>query len=197
MSPALDGQPADRAIALGPSRRQEESNAIVRQLGVSVSKFTRIAPLLVVAITAVAAPVAAAQPGAACAGPNGASALNQYCENVPTAAGGKVPGVGSASIASTLPPAITARIKALPAGDPRRRLLSLPTAAQTTAAPGRDRAAASGTPPGAPGTRTVISSEIRTGPSSIAWPLVLVIALATVALLGVALVRRHRRRPQD
>ena len=89
-----------------------------------------------------AAPVAAAsgRPGGLCSGPP-VSAQSQYCENIPSASGGRGPQIGSpgggpGSVESTLPPGALRAIAGSDQLSPRRRLLALPPRiSASTAAP--------------------------------------------------------------
>jgi hypothetical protein len=133
----------------------------------------------VASILIVGVPVAgAAQPGASCA--NGSSAVDQYCENVPSANGHGTPPPGTPNTAprlgTTLPQSSIRTIDRLPAKARKRarKLLSL-------TAPVPVRASITGSKGG--------------------WslPLGVIIALIAVAAAGVtaALVRRRRGRPGD
>jgi hypothetical protein len=55
------------------------------------------------------------------------SALNQYCETIPSATGGQTPSVGAPAVASTLTPKLVRRIEA--ARGLQRALLRLPAPA--------------------------------------------------------------------
>ncbi len=145
-------------------------------------RISRIAPLLI--ILAFTASPAAAQAAKSCIGPSSPSALNQYCENIPTATGGTVP--GATGIAATLPRQVTRRIQATRASDPRRKLLAIPggSTLRGSRSPG-----ATGTP-----TAKVAANlgEVSADPASIGLGLILVLVLSALALVGLALERRRR-----
>lgn len=91
-------------------------------------KQTRFPSSLVVLalVFAFAAPAAngAASAAPSCTGGQ-ISAIDQYCEAIPTSTGPQAPHVGTPSVGVTLPPAIARRI----ASGPYRQLLELPGAA--------------------------------------------------------------------
>jgi hypothetical protein len=147
-------------------------------------RVTRIAPFLIV-LAFIAVPQVA-QGAKACIGPSSPSALNQYCENIPTSTGGTTPGApGSSGLGTTLPSQVARRIQATPAGDPVHQLLSLPT----------DKARARHPAGGVGHTATKVTTnvgDVSTSPGSIGLGLILVLALSALALVGLALERRRR-----
>jgi hypothetical protein len=119
------------------------------------------------------------QPGANCG--NTSSAINQYCEDVPSASGGGSgpPGTQGATgpqLGTGLPPAAVRALKRLPdrVRNRARKLLSLP----------------------APGASVPVSGSISSHTS--AWALPIGVILAMVAIAGAcvaaAVVGRRRRR---
>jgi hypothetical protein len=117
---------------------------------------------------------AAATPAPGCDNP-AESALNQYCDAVPTAVGAKPPTLGSPSLRSSLPPQALRRLRASGLGAAaRRRLLSLP-------AP---------TKPAHPAQTAAGSASLW----SLALWMILLLAAIALALTAVA-ARRRRRRP--
>ena len=130
---------------------------------------------------AVFAPGAIAGPaGSPCAN-NNASALNQYCENIPSAGGPGTPGVGTPALAPTLP----ARIQ---------RSLS-PTATNHLSQKTRTRLRML---PAPVRTQRVSASVGSTTPVSAAHPItqwltfILVLVAIALALVVVAIGRRRR-----
>lgn len=118
------------------------------------------------------------RPTTGCGAPAG-SAINEYCDAIPTPTGGAVPRVGSPSVAKTLPPAAVNRINAAPAA---RNLLTLPAPARV-----RHRAKHK---------RAVATASIGTATTS-AWSLALTLILVLVAialLLAAIAAERWRRR---
>jgi len=122
-----------------------------------------------------AATRAAAGAGAMCAGPQTVSALNQYCENVPTAGGGQSPGPGTPALSSALPPRVAGAITRRHGPSVTRKLLALPAASLTPLH-------LAGQPPG------------RADPLSLLLPLVLVLVALAAAIAGAAHARRRRQR---
>ncbi len=124
-----------------------------------------------------------AAPGALAAGGCGGpadSALNQYCEAIPTAGGGQVPHAGAPALATTLPPRVVRQLERARTGGVKHRaalrsLLSLP-------APGRNRPSSS-------------QAGISTDSSLPLW-LIVVLAASALALLLVA-ANRWRTRGDD
>jgi hypothetical protein len=135
--------------------------------------ITRITVLGVLAFTAV--PARAAQSAGTCAGPPTVSALNQYCENVPGAAGGHTPGPGTPALATTLPPRVVRQLASTsPAHAANTRLLALPA-------------------PTAHRRSLPVLAAVRTNALSPFLVLILVLVALTLVLVGIATTRRHRR----
>lgn len=136
------------------------------------------APLVLVALgLGVSSASAAFLPG--CANPAD-SALNQYCETIPTAGGGQRPQAGGPALATTLAPRIVSQIVA-PAGArtrARRRLLTLPAAVQ--------RQPISDAGPS--------SAAVTTSLSALAPGLIVALILLALALTGVAGARWRQQR---
>lgn len=122
--------------------------------------------------------VAAIAPG--CANPVD-SALNQYCDTIPTSAGAQVPNIGTPSLGSALPRTVVAKIERAgrrsgqPLASRRRVLLSLP----------------------APGHRTSLNTRaaIAEGPLLPLWLLLVLVGLA-VAMAALTVVTRNRDRDE-
>ncbi len=128
------------------------------------------------------------QAGASCANPS-VSALNQYCENIPTATGGRTPHAGTPALGGTLPPQVTRA----PGG----------TSTSTGSAGGGARGSSAGararrrllTLP-APSTHAPLKGSVATAsPSSLSLTLILVLLLIALALGGLALWRLRSHRP--
>jgi hypothetical protein len=102
--------------------------AMSRRIGI-----LRELPVAVVLICgAFASPAIADPPGSACS-KQSVSALDQYCENIPSATGPQTPGAGTQAVGNGLPPAVaralTARRSSVPLAV-RRELRALPAAAR-------------------------------------------------------------------
>jgi hypothetical protein len=147
-------------------------------------RITRFVPLLIL-LAFTAAPAQAAQGVKACIGPSSASALNQYCENIPTATGGSTPGApGTSGLGTMLPAQVSRRIQATSAGDPRRKLLAIPTSGQPHLRAGNGRNSAAKV--------STNLSGVKTDPVSIGLGLILVLVLSALALVTLAFERRRR-----
>jgi hypothetical protein len=101
------------------------------------------------------------------------SALNQYCENVPAATGGKPPAPGTPAVAAGLAPRIARQIASTRHQSPVRKLLTLPAAGPTHQLEG--------------------SAQAGSGGSGIPLLLILVLIAIAVALIGTAVQRRRQR----
>jgi hypothetical protein len=110
-----------------------------------------------------------------CGAPAG-SAINEYCDAIPTSTGGDVPKVGSPSVAKTLPHALVRQIAAGPL--PQRKLLTLP------AAPRHRRHAV----------RAASLGGSVTSFWSLSLTLILILVAIALVLGGVAAERWRRRR---
>lgn len=119
-----------------------------------------------------AVPAHAGVLGGACVGPPSVSAVNQYCENVPAATGGKPAAPGSPAVAATLTPRIARQIASTPHQSPARKLLTLPAAGPTHPLQG--------------------SVQAGSG-SGVPLLLILVLIAIAVALIGTAIQRRRQR----
>jgi hypothetical protein len=125
-----------------------------------------------------AAAQAAPQPGASCA--KTPSAINQYCENIPSATGGSLPppgtpGPAAATLGTALPQSAVRRYQHLPAAAQKRarKLLALP----------------------APAASVPLSASISTRKSAWSLPTGLLVAMVAMAIAGAgAAIARHRRR---
>jgi hypothetical protein len=98
--------------------------------------------------------------------------VNQYCENVPAATGGKPPAPGTPAVAAGLAPRIARQIASTPRQSPERKLLTLPAAGPTHPLQGSAEAG---------------------GGSGIPLLLILVLIAIAVALIGTAVQRRRQR----
>jgi hypothetical protein len=141
-----------------------------------VGRFRNSALFIPVLLVVGTAPALAAHGRAGCGAPAG-SAINQYCEALPSATGRSQPHVGSPSVANTLPPRT---VHQLSDGTPAaQQLLTLPAAHK------RHRHHAKPTAAG------------LTGPDASVWSLSLLMILILVALAlglgGIAFERRRRR----
>jgi hypothetical protein len=132
--------------------------------------------LLLPTATVGLAQLARANPVTSCDNPAD-SALNQYCETVPSTGGGQRPTSGTPALGSSLPAPIVRQIVTPAAGHRarHRRLLTIP-------APTRHLKAA------ASSRQTVAATA---GLST--WTIVIVAALALALAAGVMLDRRRRR----
>jgi hypothetical protein len=136
---------------------------------------------LMVLCGAFASPALAGRPGSACT-KQSVSALDQYCENIPSAAGPQTPLAGTPAVGNGLPPAVvhalTTRHGTIPLAV-RRQLRSLPAAIHHARRIGnRDS------------TGTVAAANIW----SLSLSLILVLVGAALALLAVAGERWRRHR---
>ncbi len=133
------------------------------------------------ALTLGAAPAYGARGGAGCSG-NAPSALDQYCEVIPSARGGETPRSGSPALGSALPARLvqqlvnrqsllSARVQ-----QTRKKLLTLP-------APD---------PPRSLGATGDVNATVNSW--SVAWPLILIMAAVMLAFAAAALAQRKRRR---
>jgi hypothetical protein len=113
-------------------------------------------------------------PGGACAGPPSVSAINQYCEDIPSATGATTPLPGTPALQGSLPARVVRAIEHAPANSPVRRLLRLPASRRA---------------------RSVLVLRPAATSSSL---LALWLALALVALVALMVAaaqrRRHRQR---
>lgn len=115
--------------------------------------------------------------GGSCRG--SASAIAQYCEEIPTPGGGRHPGPGTPTVSSTLPPAVVSRLDRSPR---LRPLLRVPAA--SAAFPGANGLGLAGGAPGLSG---------QGADSSSIWaPMILTLALIALVLGAVEIVRRRR-----
>jgi hypothetical protein len=114
--------------------------------------------------------------GGSCRG--SASAIAQYCEEIPTPGGGQHPGPGTPTLITTLPPAVVSRLGRSAA---LRPLLRVPAA--NAALPGAGGLGLAG---GAPGLTGGADS------SSIWAPIVLTLALVALVLGAIEIARRRR-----
>jgi hypothetical protein len=137
-----------------------------------VRRLTNIVPVVLCAWLALAGAAVAGVPG--CANPAD-SALNQYCDSVPTSVGPKPPWAGSPSLATSLPQRVR---RLLWASAERRRLAALTTLPA----------------PVTPARVTVPA------PSASLWSLALwmILLLAAIALgvVAAAAARNRLRRPR-
>ncbi len=113
----------------------------------------------------------AAGAGQSCAGPPTVSALNQYCENIPAATGGRPPLPGSPALAGSLPRSIVRQLLRAGPQSTRRKLLRLPA----------------GIPPVAPGGAGTAE------PWSLSLPLIVAVIAVALGLTAAAATRRRRR----
>jgi hypothetical protein len=145
---------------------------MIRTLRLMLIAATVGAMLFVVAAGALAAGTRrGAQPGGSCSSTS--SAINQYCENIPSATGGSTPpGTVGPSVGTTLPPSGVRAYRHLPAAERKRarRLLSLP----------------------APTTSVPVTSSIHHGAWSL--PVWVILSLIAIAAAGAAALITRRRR---
>lgn len=138
-----------------------------------------VAPLVLVLVTGSAGALAAQQPGASCSSGNTSSAINQYCEDIPSATGGSpsppgAPGPPTPTLSTTLPQAKVGAYHHLSAKERKRagKLLTIP----------------------APTGSVPISASVSASTS--AWSLPTGVALAMVAIAaacGIAAIVRRRQ----
>jgi hypothetical protein len=117
-------------------------------------------------------------PGGSCAS-GSVSALNQYCEQIPSAAGGKTPGPGTPAVGNSVP-GLTPRAIALSA-----------SSSQTSVRPAARKALRA--LPARTRSRPITGSVADDGIVSHSLPLVLILAAIASVLALVAFVRRRRR----
>ncbi|HWE34470.1 MAG TPA: hypothetical protein VG410_13345 [Solirubrobacteraceae bacterium] len=129
-----------------------------------------------------AAPALAARhrPATGCGAPAG-SAINEYCDAIPSPTGGTVPHVGSPAVAMTLAPAAVHQINAAPLAE--RKLLRLPAPTRVRHRT-RHRHAVSAASIG----------SATTSVWSLALTLILVLVAIALVLAGIAAERWRRRR---
>jgi hypothetical protein len=150
--------------------------------------------------------LASVQPGSPCSDPK-VSAASQYCENIPSAAGGSVVGVGTPALGARLSPGVVNRLRG-----------TYGAAGAGTARGGAHAAATSGNGPPAGATRSQQATRrVRAGllalpapgprvffpghsiARSSGWALVpglaAVLAASGLALAAAALIRRRATRP--
>src|SRR5437764_10376900 len=131
--------------------------------------------LIIVICCAFASPAAASRPGSACT-KQSVSALDQYCENIPSATGPQTPAAGIPAVGRGLPPpvvhALTARHSSVPLAA-RRELRALPAAVHHARRQG---------------TRDSIGTVAAANVWSLSLTLILILILVglAVALLAVA-----------
>lgn len=114
--------------------------------------------------------------GGSCQG--SASAIAQYCEEIPTPAGGQHPGPGTPTVSTTLPPAVVSRLGQAPR---LRPLLRVPAAGRFPGANGLGLATGSAGLSG------------RGADSTGVWaPLILTLALIALVLGAMEIGRRRR-----
>jgi hypothetical protein len=146
---------------------------MIRALRLILIAATVSAMLFVGAAGALAAATKrGAQPGSGCSSTS--SAINQYCENIPSATGGSAPpGTIGPSVGTTLPQSGVSAYRHLPAAQRKRarKLLSLP----------------------APTTSVPVTSSIHHSAWSL--PVWVILSLIAIAAAGAAAVITRRRRP--
>jgi hypothetical protein len=151
--------------------------AISRRIGI----LRGLSIALVLLCGAFASPALAGPPGSACT-KQSVSALDQYCENVPSATGPQTPLAGTRAVGNSLPPAIvhalTAKHSAVPLAV-RRQLRALPAAVHHSRRQG-----------GRDSTAGVSAANVW----SLSLTLILVLVGVALALLAVAGERWRRRR---
>jgi hypothetical protein len=143
---------------------------------VSISYSTKWLVVMAIAALVGAGPALAAKPLSCDNG--SASAINQYCQDLPASTGGRAgssAGEAGPTVAGQLPRAILNRVQRYD-----RRLLTLPAKARV----GPDKAAISSAAVGSSGTSD----------GSVVWPLLLVLALIAFFAIIIAARRRHRAR---
>lgn len=154
-------------------------------------------------LTAVTPAAASSQPGAACSDPT-VSAVNQYCELIPSATGGHAPGPGTPALAGHLSSPVKSELRDRRGGQ------------SASSASGRAPASRSATRrqgparklPGARARRALLTLPAPSpralfgaaaGPRSSTWSLfsglIGVLAAATLVAAVLALVRRRRGTP--
>jgi hypothetical protein len=145
--------------------------------------------IILLAVLAVwAAPARAAQISRLCAGPTTVAAINQYCEDLPTAAGGHPLAQGASALAGRLAPRERGALEASAPGSVKRRLLALPAAASLPRPASRVAGPSTSSEASTPAVRA------STSPWSLSEPLVIVIAVLAAVLVGLD-VRRRRSPP--
>ena len=130
--------------------------------------------IVVVVAVLVCVPVArASDAGQGCAGPSTISALNQYCENIPSATGARPPLPGSPALAGSLSRSIVREVLRAGPQSTRRKLLRLPA----------------GAGPIAPAPGSVGAADLW----SLSLPLIVAMVAIAVGLATIAAGRRKRR----
>jgi hypothetical protein len=137
-----------------------------------------LTPLVVGAVVHVGA-AAAASVGGACTGPQTVSALNQYCENLPGAAGGQTPGPGTPALSSSLPPRLIRSIAKRGGAPTASKLLRLPARGPR--------------PTHALGSRPSVAVPAgHASAGSLVLPFLLILLAIGAAIVGAARARRRR-----
>ena len=125
--------------------------------------------------------------GGTCQG--SASAIAQYCEDIPGAGGGHHPGSGTPTLSAALPAKAVRQLLHTPA---LRALLAIPAAAPGRAARGAQRpGAGTGFAP-MNGTSAGVSSSTGADTAALWTPMVLILAGLAALLAGIEIVRRRR-----
>jgi hypothetical protein len=155
--------------------------AISRRIGIRRA----LAVALLSGCGVLAPPALAARPGSACT-KQSVSALDQYCENIPSATGPQNPGAGTPAVGSALPPAVVHALTTGHSSVPlaiRRQLRALPAAVHHARRHGARASAASigG---------TVAAANVW----SLSLTLILILAGVALALVAIAVERWRRRR---
>jgi hypothetical protein len=138
----------------------------ILRIAVAVLALSAIAPLSATAATV---------PG--CANPTD-SAFNQYCETIPSSAGGQTPGPGLPTLGGALPAGVAKQLAAKRLTGPGRALLTMP-------APAR---------PGVNDSRAAVSTAST---SSLPGWLIIVLIVSALTLGAAAAARWRRRHPSS
>jgi LPXTG-motif cell wall-anchored protein len=129
----------------------------------------RLIPLVIAIMCVAPACALAGSAGAGCSASSSASALDQYCEDLPTSRGPSTPDAHTHALAAQLPRSVVHEITA----HHDRRLLTLPAAGRHV--------------------RLKRTSELpAAGGSSLPWWLFLILAAILAALVWAAIAKRRR-----
>jgi hypothetical protein len=144
-------------------------------------RLRRLIPLVIVVLCAMptsalagrhgADSASSSSPGTGCSAPSSASALNQYCEDVPTNTGPKAPGPRTRAVGGTLARSVIRKIDSTRPSSRVRTLLTLPAA----------------------GLRLPLEpAASQPGSSSLPWWLIALLIAIVLTMVAVTIAKRKR-----